>query len=52
MCLKGNVVFLKDDVIQKLYSNKLSKEGKAEAINTTWAKAAEKLVELYNQMQK
>lgn len=33
-------------------SNKLSKEGKAEAINTTWAKAAEKLVELYNQMQK
>ncbi|MEE1119837.1 MAG: glycosyltransferase family 4 protein [Bacteroidales bacterium] len=33
-------------------SNKLSKEGKTEAINTTWAKAAEKLVELYNQMQK
>lgn len=32
-------------------SNKLSIEGKSEAINTTWAKAAEKLVELYSQLK-
>ena len=43
-----------DAIANAIYAigNKLSKEGKAEAINTTWAKAAEKLVELYNQMQK
>ncbi|MEE0889032.1 MAG: glycosyltransferase family 4 protein [Bacteroidales bacterium] len=36
----------------KTLSNMLSIEGKAEAINTTWSKAAEKLVELYNQLTK
>lgn len=36
----------------KTLANKLSVEGKTEAINTTWAKAAEKLVELYSQLKK
>lgn len=36
----------------KTLANKLSVEGKTEAINTTWSKAAEKLVELYSQLKK